>query len=243
MTLLMLMPGMDGTGDLFAPLIHALGPSQPVQVVRYPVDRAWGYAELQRCAREQLPAQEPFVLLGESFSGPMAWRLAASAGPRLRGLVLCCTFLSHPMALLGPLADWASRWPLHHVPRGLINRYFLGPDADVATQALLHTTLARVAPQALRARMQAVLRLKPPHDSLPPDLPVLCLRAAQDWIVPRCASRPLARRLPRAQQVELQGPHGLLQAQPAASAKVIAEFMQRLGRGDGRTDTGQGKVR
>lgn len=34
MTLLVLMPGMDGTGDLFAPLIQALGPSQPAAAAR-----------------------------------------------------------------------------------------------------------------------------------------------------------------------------------------------------------------
>ena len=226
MTLLVLMPGMDGTGDLFAPLVRALGPAHPVQVVRYPVDRAWGYPELLRCAREQLPAEQPFVLLGESFSGPLAWQIAASAGPHLKGLVFCCTFLDNPLAALGPVPRWASRWPLRYVPRGWVDHAFFGAGSDGATQALLHRALARVSPQALHARMRAVLEMKPRKEVLPVQLAVLCLRAAQDWIVPGAASGRLERRVPMATRVTLPGPHGLLQAQPVASAQVIAQFLQ-----------------
>lgn len=233
MTLLVLMPGMDGTGDLFAPLVHALGPAQPVQVLRYPGDRAWGYTELLRCAREQLPAEEPFVLLGESFSGPLAWKLAASAVPNLRRLVLCCTFLDNPLAALGPLPGWVSHWPLRHVPRRWINRFFLGADSDGETQALLHSALARVSQKVLRARMRAVLDMKPIQDVLPAQLPTLCLRAAQDWIVPGAASDRLERRVSTAARVTLPGPHGLLQAQPVASARVIAEFVRLAACGRG----------
>ena len=36
MTALVLLPGMDGTGDLFAPLLSALPPALRTIVVRYP---------------------------------------------------------------------------------------------------------------------------------------------------------------------------------------------------------------
>ena len=52
---LVLLPGMDGTGELFGPFIDALGPAQPVQVLRYPTDRPWGYTELLPWAAQQLP--------------------------------------------------------------------------------------------------------------------------------------------------------------------------------------------
>lgn len=43
---LVLLPGLDGTGELFAPFVAALG-AIPSQVIAYPHDRVMGYAELE----------------------------------------------------------------------------------------------------------------------------------------------------------------------------------------------------
>ena len=80
MTALVLLPGMDGTGDLFAPLLSALPPALRTIVVRYPCDRPLGYA-----GRTRGPKDQPFVLLGESFSGPIAAAIAAARRPACAG--------------------------------------------------------------------------------------------------------------------------------------------------------------
>jgi pimeloyl-[acyl-carrier protein] methyl ester esterase len=74
---LVLLPGLDGTGELFAPFIDELGEIRS-QVIAYPADRAMNYAEHESCARSQLPMDEDFVLLGESFSGPVSIAIAAA---------------------------------------------------------------------------------------------------------------------------------------------------------------------
>ena len=67
MTSLVLLPGLDGTGLLFQPLIDCLPEDiQPV-VVAYPKELQLGYAELLPLVLDSLPPG-PFVLLGESFS-------------------------------------------------------------------------------------------------------------------------------------------------------------------------------
>ena len=86
---------MDGTGYLFEPFIAALGSEFQIVRVAYPNADALGYSELEAIARAALPAG-PYVLLGESFSGPIAISLAASAPDQLKGLVLCCTFARNP---------------------------------------------------------------------------------------------------------------------------------------------------
>jgi len=43
---LLLLPGMDGTGLLFEPLVKALPPSLTAHVVAYPTDQHLGYNEL-----------------------------------------------------------------------------------------------------------------------------------------------------------------------------------------------------
>ncbi|MEJ7807867.1 MAG: hypothetical protein WKG03_18345 [Telluria sp.] len=93
---LVLLPGMDGTGDLFADFVRALGDAVVSLVVSYPAGEALDYAGLTEFARARLPRDRPFVLLGESFSGPVAIALAASRPPGLMALILSCTFARNP---------------------------------------------------------------------------------------------------------------------------------------------------
>ncbi len=58
---LVLLPGLDGTGDLFAPLVDALDPNVPTQIVRYPLADASDYATCEAIARAALPTDRPYV--------------------------------------------------------------------------------------------------------------------------------------------------------------------------------------
>ena len=93
---LILLPGMDGTGELFGPFLNALRNRFNAQVIRYPTDLALGYQELSTFVRNALPVDEPYVFLAESFSGPIAIAIAAEAPPSSRGSILCCTFARNP---------------------------------------------------------------------------------------------------------------------------------------------------
>ena len=225
---LVLLPGMDGTGELFGPFIEALGPAQPVQVLRYPAERPMDYAELVRWAGRQLPANGPYVLLGESFSGPVAWRLAAHAGERLKGLVLCCTFARNPMPALSPLAGWCRALPWRAVPEPWLAWAMLGRAAGPQARQAFRRALDQVPRRVLSARARAVLTLAEPPPALSPGLPVLCLSAQGDRIVPRAATRQIQHALPQARAVALPGPHGLLQANPAAAAAAVLAFVRRI---------------
>ena len=59
---LILLPGMDGTGDLFALFVAALGDEFDVRVVRYPGGHCGGYDELEAIARAAIPDARPYVL-------------------------------------------------------------------------------------------------------------------------------------------------------------------------------------
>jgi hypothetical protein len=67
-----LLPGFDGTGTLFAPFLRALPPGIEPVVVTYPADRNPSADELVGFVLKRLPESEPFVLIAESFSGPIA---------------------------------------------------------------------------------------------------------------------------------------------------------------------------
>jgi pimeloyl-ACP methyl ester carboxylesterase len=108
---------MDGTGHLFEPFIAALGGEFNVKVVRYPAAEPLGYAELEGIARAALPLEGPCVLLGESFSGPIAISLAASAPERLQGAHLVLHLREQPAPCLCRLES-VGGFSAHHMGAG-----------------------------------------------------------------------------------------------------------------------------
>jgi surfactin synthase thioesterase subunit len=70
-TPLVLLPGLDGTGTMFAPFVAELPPWIEPVVLDYPAEPL-GYADLARRLATRLPEDRPFFLLGESFGGPLA---------------------------------------------------------------------------------------------------------------------------------------------------------------------------
>jgi hypothetical protein len=107
MVALVLLPGLDGTGLLFEDFVAALGSDVDVVVARYPTDRPLDYANLEQIARSFIPPNIPFVLLGESFSGPIALSIAASSPPGLLGVIMCCSFARNPYPCLLPLVRYS----------------------------------------------------------------------------------------------------------------------------------------
>ncbi len=90
-----LLPGLDGTGRLFAPLLQEFPPEVESHVISYRPDVALGYEKLLQIVQSTL-AQKPFVLVAESFSGPLALQIASTGLNHLRGVVLIASFVSNP---------------------------------------------------------------------------------------------------------------------------------------------------
>ena len=84
---LILLPGLNGTGMLFLPLLAQLPSYDTPRVVSFPGDVMLGYGQLLRRVFHALPSAGPFVVLGESFSGPLALMAAAQAPAGLRWVI------------------------------------------------------------------------------------------------------------------------------------------------------------
>lgn len=228
MITLLLLPGMDGTGQLFAPLIAALPAEFRVKVVSYPANKALGYAELEALVRAEVPDHGPYAILGESFSGPIAVSLAAATSQRLLGLILCCTFVRNPHPVLSGLRSLVGLMPVSFAPIVLMRHMLLGRFSTKVLCTALVNSLAQVSPLALHARIRAALEVDVADKMSMVQVPVLYLRAAHDRVVPKGASELVLRCNPRVQCVELDAPHFLLQTVPAEAAKVIAHFIHTL---------------
>lgn len=228
MVALVLLPGMDGTALLFSEFSAALGPEFNVIPVSYPGDAPLGYAELEKIARAALPTNQPFVLLGESFSGPIAISIAASSPPGLLGLVLCSSFVRSPLPLLTAFRGLVKYLPVRTVPQSVLGFFLLGRFSSPSLTARFREALSRVTPQTLKARALAVLSVDVSQKLNGVSVPVLYLRASEDRVVPSGSSELVVSVKPTAEVVELVAPHFLLQAIPAVAAEVVSKFVTRL---------------
>jgi len=226
MTRLVLLPGLDGTGELFASFIDALG-GFPTLVISYPPDRAMTYAEHESFARDQLPTDEDFVVLAESFSGPIGISIAASAPPRLKGLVLCGTFASNPLPVFGPLAGLVGAAPALRVPPALSAPWLYAGRATPELRRAHAQAMSRVSPSAIQARVVAILAVDYREQLRRIEIPMIYLRAREDRLIPASAGRAIQDLRPDCEFTEIDAPHFLLQTEPAACVAAVMSFVHR----------------
>ena len=230
---LVLLPGLDGTGLLFASLIAALPAGVRPAVVRYPVDRVMGYDELASDVAGRLPQGERFVLVGESFGGPLAVLVAARRPAGLIGIVLCATFITCPRPWVGPLLrPFTQPWPFRLYPA--YKRAKSGSWAAAAEVSRL------VRPDVIASRVRMVFSVDVREQLAACPVPILYLRAAHDRLVPAANLRRIQQIRPDVLAVTLPSSHQLLQRRPAESAAAIVRFAVSLS-GNPNMDAGGSK--
>jgi pimeloyl-ACP methyl ester carboxylesterase len=215
---------MDGTGELFAPLVRELGAYVPTRIVRYP-DRPMDYAAHEECARASLPTDRPFVVLGESFSGPIAVSIAASAPPGMLGYVLSASFICAPGPNLKRLRPFYKYLVPQRIPRRMAARLLMGRHATPELSAALADSLGMMSVDAMVARLQAIADCDMRDPARRVGMPGLYLRASEDRVVDESASRIFMQHVTGARVVDIEGPHCLLQTNPRAAASVLKQTL------------------
>jgi len=224
-----LLPGLDGTGELFGPLLAELpGWIRPV-VLSYPRDRVLGYEQLLTLLAGSLPADAPFVVLGESFGGPLAVMLAAAKPPGLRGVILCASFVRKPFRTLPAWLGALCVGPLFRLWPALLGLRSLRIRGEL--RELLPLALAAirsVRPEVVAARVRAVLKVDVRCRLGALALPLLYLQALRDPLILGHNAAEIARIRPDARIAGIDTRHFLLQLEPKRAAAEIAAFLEAL---------------
>jgi pimeloyl-[acyl-carrier protein] methyl ester esterase len=225
---LVLLPGLDGTGKLFSEFVRVLDGRVDSRIVTYPLDQPMGYDELETLVLAALPRDRSFVLLGESFSGPIAIRIAARSPAGLVAVILCGTFAKNPF----PWARWArplaAYLPLKSLPRWVRAPLMWGSMSPQRAPARMERATAGVSHAVIRHRIAALLAVDETPALRQIRLPTLVMRARGDWVISRATTAWILKTLPGAQLVEIDGPHLLLQTRASECAAVVLRFMMGL---------------
>src|SRR5512133_336851 len=233
----LLLPGLDGSGRLYAPLLDAGPRAFRPEVVSYPSDAPLGYDELVVRVRARLP-RAGFVLLAESFSGPIAVRLAAARPPGLVALVLAATFLHEPLnPLLHPIRGLVgARFFGFPMPAAIVRWFMAGNDAPDAMVREVQRAVAAVSPNVLAHRSAEALQVDVRGDLERVNVPVLVVAPTRDRLIRTDVAEEILALRPDAEVALLDAPHMVLQRCPHASLARIEEFLARPGARAGAVD-------
>ena len=226
----MLLPGLDGTGDLFRDFVRVLPPAVDVLTIRYPVDRCLPYSELIDVVRATCPPSVPIVLLAESFSTPLAIQYAGTNPANLKAIVLCAGFATSPMQGLQRLFYSLITPILFRIklPEFAARLWLVGADAPPSLVNAIQTTVASVQPEVLVARVRAVFACDVRTELKQVTVPILYIQAKQDRLVNAASAEKIKQIKPQTEVVTVDGPHLLLQKEPGRAAEVISQFIQQL---------------
>lgn len=223
---IVLLPGLDGTGRFQEELAALLRETQPVQAISYPADRKLAYPDLTEFVIERLPEGQ-FVILGESFSGPVAVEIAARLPGRAAALILAATFVRSPF----PVGDhFAHAWLSMNLPRlrwviaaGLFGRFGSPAHMQILKQALVETPRSTFA-----FRIGEIMRVNKRARLADVRCPILYMRGRRDLVVRAGSMRLVLDAAPCTTLAQIDGPHAFLTTHAKASATAIEAFIASL---------------
>ena len=208
------LPGLDGAADLMVCEFGDLSPDgYSLLPVSLPDDPSLNYDGL--CDHvgnflNQAGACEPFQIIAESFSGPLAILLAHRYPQQVRGLTLVANFAASP-------APWFARYlPWNLIFRrelpDFVARYFFGADPNLAKR--LRESIRFSSPETLLHRIQCILNVDVTEELSELKCPIDYIRPIHDRLVQKQSLSTIVASNPNVNVHEIAGSHLIIQTQP-----------------------------
>ncbi len=220
-----LLPGMDGTGDLFDSVLNDLT-EYDCLVIPLPSTDQQDYVSLVEYVKSKLPEGE-CVLVAESFSGPIGAYLAQEE--KVKGIVFVATFLTPPSKFLLAMSQLLPIKFLSKLPgSGLVLQSMMF--GHQATKELLNqfqSIIDHIDIKVLKSRLKAMRSLKFNGKEL--NTPSIYILPIKDRLVSKSKHHEFIKYFNQVQVKEVNGPHFVLQTNPKECAQIISELIDQLG--------------
>nr|MCP4990468.1 alpha/beta hydrolase [Colwellia sp.] len=216
---LVLLPGMDGTGELFEAFLSFYD-GEPL-VISLPQQGPQDHSYLAKALKKQLP-KEDYILLAESFSGGIVPELLKQKTTNMKGVIFVASFLSSPNKYLLPIAKILPIKALASAPLSQIAHKFLllGKDASKTLLSKFIKVTKSIPDHILKSRLAVMNRQRLPLATF--DIPTVYIQALSDRLISTGKSRELSNVFRNIEYIEIDGPHFLLQAKPKESSQAVA---------------------
>ncbi len=219
----LLIPGMDGTGKLFSPLLAELPSGLDTQVIclnelttQTPIEQALEIAFLI--------GSEEVIVLSESYSGYIAYHLSLLPNTNIRHVIFAASFLENP--------TWLSRLnellPLNLVRSGLIPDFalssvlFAQPNNKKLVK-IFNSSLKLISNSMLRHRLRVIANMVRPSESL--SVPCTYVQASNDYLVSYKSVDVFKELCININIVQANGGHFIVQSNPHYFSKLVQEVI------------------
>lgn len=225
---LILLPGLDGTGKLFEPLLSYLPDKIDTQVIVYPNDTLLTYIELTEFVMSKLPKDENYILLAESFSGMVAYSIAQKIPKNLSSIIFVASFIENPRPNVLKILTTLPFKFLYYIspPKLVLNYIFCNKIATPIFLSKFQTILKSMPLEVLLWRLKQISSLKKASEKI--NIEIYYLYAKKDKLVPKKVLPIFNRLFNKSMIYTLNNGHLVLQCMPYESAKIIAEIYQSI---------------
>ena len=223
---LILVPGLDGSGELFNSFVSHL-PQFDCLIIKLPASGKQDYTSLVEWLHSQLP-EDDFLLIAESFSGPIVAMLAEKELQNLKSIIFVATFLSPPNRLLLSIAK---RLPLKLLAKMPLSSFFhkrllLGVNAETNLLNQFKDIISRLPNSLISARIEAIQNLN--MKCFISKIPCLYLQASADKLLSESKYREFKQYFVNIALRKVDGPHFILQACPKGCAELVLAHVKDL---------------
>lgn len=223
-TTLVLLPGLDGTGVFFGPLLRHLPAWIDPVVITYPDSGSNDYTELLPLVMREVSDLKSFMILGLSFGGPLALMVASRCSAQVSGVILCGSFVTPPRPGLVPFR-FLLRAPIVALVRALRRMRLLVPGhATTEFRRAKAITWRKVTASVLASRARAALSVDARHQLRYCGARLMYIACTRDEVISRASLDEILAIAPQTQVAELEGPHFALFTNPVQSAACIVNF-------------------
>jgi len=148
---LILLPGLDGTGILFANLINQLEEEIEITSISYTSKSQCSLGDLAIFVKDKMPDPQNSIILAESFSGLVALTLLEKLLVPPKGIIFAMCFVEPPCKVLLRVV---SSLPINsilwrHIPERVYRKFCLEKSATSEEIANLRKVLCNVNPRVI----------------------------------------------------------------------------------------------
>jgi pimeloyl-ACP methyl ester carboxylesterase len=163
------------------------------------------------------------LVVGESFGGPLALRMASRDPELVVRVVFVASFVTPPRPMLRVVAALARRAPVP--PAIALRAAMLGADADASLVGDVRAAIAATPRETIAARLASLAALDARSEALALPRPLTAVVATRDRLVVEARAAEPGRLAPRGEVVPIDGPHLLAQARARQLAALVAQYM------------------
>ncbi len=235
---LLLLPGADGTGLLFKPLLAQINASgfkaASADIKTAIIDLNYDESgqlfnqllAMQAAHIEDLYAHEPVQIIAESYSGLLAYELLMRQRLEITQMVFVASFLSMPSKLAPLAAKLKPKYlqsALRYTPERIWGRVVFGKWQNHYLRTLFIEAMQQTPNELLQQRLEIIAEAKVPTVKV--HVPCLYLQGKQDNLVVAKNIAPFRRLFTNFEYQVLEGTHFLLQTNPQGVWQAIDNFL------------------